>query len=351
MKITYFIFGLAEHVLLPDDTLNDIKPENLTKILKYSTKNNNPTLSNLTWLSHFIEQTENIPFPYAFSRLAYENPAFFDPKIQQTWLCADPVHIQINHDQLILVDKTYLDLTYEESLSIQTALNTFLKPDGIQFFMTDPAHWYLTIENKTYLAGLETTPLQHVVGRHIESFLPTGAHAQYWRKLFNEIQMFLFNLPLNEQREANGKLPINSLWFWGQSESTSLHISPYHKNSTIYSDNIFLHGIKNLTHQLDVQPLAETLNETILNSQNENIYITLEALVPFLHYQDLEAYRQTLLAFDTAFFAPTVTLLQNRKIQQVEVIFLDKTRSLHYCLLPSYLYKFWRRSKTLPQFL
>lgn len=351
MKITYLIFGLAEHILLPHDTLNGILPENLIKILKYSSKSINSNLTNQNWLFYFLDQAENVPFPYAFSRLAYENPAFFDPKKQQMWLCADPVHIQIQHDQLILVDKTYLDLTAEESQSILTALNTFLKPDGIQFFMTEPAHWYLTMEDQSYLTGLETTPLQHVVGRHIESFLPTGTQAQYWRKLFNEIQMFLFNLPVNTQREANGKLPINSLWFWGQNEVFSPSVLPYHKNMTIYSDNIFLHGLKNLTHQLDVQPLPDPFSETILNSPNENIYITLESLIPFLHYQDLEAYRQTLLDLDTSFFAPTMTLLQNRKIQQIEMIFLDKTSSLHYKLLPSYLYKFWRRSKTLQQFL
>jgi hypothetical protein len=36
-----------------------------------------------------------------------------------------------------------------------------------------------------------------------------------WLKLLNEIQMFLYQHPVNQQRELRGQPVINSLWCWG----------------------------------------------------------------------------------------------------------------------------------------
>ncbi len=36
-----------------------------------------------------------------------------------------------------------------------------------------------------------------------------------WRRLLNEIQMTLFEHPVNQQRETAGLLPVNAVWFSG----------------------------------------------------------------------------------------------------------------------------------------
>ncbi len=352
MKINYIIPALTEYTLLPDDTLNQIFPENLLKILKYSDKNEATHATKMPWLSLLLDHIHSDQdIPYVFLRLAYENPTFFNPKSQNIWLCADPVHIQILHDQLVLVDEKYLDLTEAESEEIVIALNDFLKNDGIQVHMTSPSHFYFELESDDLLKDCITTPLHHVVGRHIEHFLPQGEKAQYWRKLFNEIQMFLHTLPLNEAREAAGKLPINGLWFWGNALHSSFSPSIVTQRSTVFCRNPFLLGLKKLAPHLDIQLLPSALDTTILSSINEEIFIVLDDLIPFLHYQDIESYRDTILALDQHYFSPTWNLFKNQQIQNIKMIFPSMTRTVTYSLSSLNLYKFWRRTKTLTQFL
>ena len=42
-----------------------------------------------------------------------------------------------------------------------------------------------------------------------------GADARRWRTLLTEAQVVLHNHPWNARRAAEGKPPVNSLWFWG----------------------------------------------------------------------------------------------------------------------------------------
>ncbi len=62
---------------------------------------------------------------------------------------------------------------------------------------------------------LATTPLSVAIGRDIEPLMPQGDDALRFRSLLNELQMLLFEHPVNQAREARGELPINSLWLWG----------------------------------------------------------------------------------------------------------------------------------------
>jgi hypothetical protein len=42
-----------------------------------------------------------------------------------------------------------------------------------------------------------------------------GPGARRWRMLLSEAQVVLHNHPCNARRAAQGKPPVNSLWFWG----------------------------------------------------------------------------------------------------------------------------------------
>ena len=44
-----------------------------------------------------------------------------------------------------------------------------------------------------------------------------------WYKLLNEMQMFLHQHEINQNRLLNGLLPANSLWFWGGGVKTTIN--------------------------------------------------------------------------------------------------------------------------------
>ena len=49
------------------------------------------------------------------------------------WLRADPVHLQVNMDQLLLVPGSALQINAEDADALTTALNRHFAEDGLQF--------------------------------------------------------------------------------------------------------------------------------------------------------------------------------------------------------------------------
>jgi hypothetical protein len=49
----------------------------------------------------------------------------------------------------------------------------------------------------------------------VHPFLPSGPDGKAWHTTLNEIQILLHTMNVNAEREKTGKLPVNSLWFWG----------------------------------------------------------------------------------------------------------------------------------------
>ena len=45
--------------------------------------------------------------------------------------------------------------------------------------------------------------------------MPRGADGGTWKRWQNEIGMLLHEHPVNVEREANGNVPVNGVWFWG----------------------------------------------------------------------------------------------------------------------------------------
>jgi hypothetical protein len=52
-------------------------------------------------------------------------------------------------------------------------------------------------------------------GRDIGPFLPAGVDGARLRGLMSEIEMWLFDRPLNDARAKQGLLPLTGLWLWG----------------------------------------------------------------------------------------------------------------------------------------
>jgi hypothetical protein len=57
-----------------------------------------------------------------------------------------------------------------------------------------------------------------VLGKTINPYIEQSRQILPWHRLLNEIQMFMHQHPVNAERMRQGRLPINSLWFWGAGE-------------------------------------------------------------------------------------------------------------------------------------
>lgn len=128
------------------------------------------------------------------------------------WLRADPVHLSFDRDRLILADAQKLEITPEQAGRLVAEIMEVFSADGWLLKAPHPARWYL---KPTRAPQLITSPLSQVVARDIRGFLPRGPDEKPWQTIMNEIQILLHGSTVNVEREKEGKLPVNSLWFWG----------------------------------------------------------------------------------------------------------------------------------------
>lgn len=128
------------------------------------------------------------------------------------WLRADPVHLSFDRDRLILADAQKLEITPEQAGRLVAEIMEVFTADGWLLKAPHPARWYLKPKRAPQLI---TSSLSQVVGRDIRGFLPRGPDEKPWQTIMNEIQILLHGSTVNVEREKEGKLPVNSLWFWG----------------------------------------------------------------------------------------------------------------------------------------
>lgn len=189
---------------IADELLADLKLPFLHKMLARSRVVATPPVALAQQLCDLFGSAAPAPVSAAFDGLPAGN-----------WMRADPVHLRLQRDRLVLHP---VEVSTDEAAAFCQQLNQHFSE--LRFFAPHPQRWYIQLDR---LPQLHTTPLSQVVGENIRHALPTGADAPYWHQLWNEIQMVLHAHPLNAQREY----PVNSVWCWGAGATSVLPPVPY----------------------------------------------------------------------------------------------------------------------------
>ncbi len=142
------------------------------------------------------------------ARLRSQHIAQFNPE-KRIW-CLDPVFIQIDKEDAVACAHESIDLSESEALHLIDDLNTHFNEDGFKLYYHSEHRWLLEADLE-----LTTVSLSSVMHQNISYLQPGGEHEKRWRTLLNEIQMLLYNHPVNQARELRGEMPVNSVWLWG----------------------------------------------------------------------------------------------------------------------------------------
>ena len=65
-----------------------------------------------------------------------------------------------------------------------------------------------------------------ILGKSISPFIEQSREVLPWYRLMNEFQMFMYQHPVNERRQREGRLAINSLWVWGAGDRPRPALQP-----------------------------------------------------------------------------------------------------------------------------
>jgi hypothetical protein len=156
------------------------------------------------------------------------------------------VHLRIAGDALTLHDAAALELGRDEAEALVAALADHFAIDGLRFIAAAPHRWYVRVPEGEVP---KTTPLDDAIGRNIFGLLPEGGGRINWGAAITEAQMVLSAHPANAAREASGKPPINSVWFWGGGATPASLASPY---ALVHADEAFTRGLARISGTREV---------------------------------------------------------------------------------------------------
>lgn len=246
------------------------------------------------------------------------------------WLRADPVHLILRGEQFILRPITILDA--DEAAQLCASLNRHFASEGLYFEAPQPQHWYLRMEREP---DLNTRPLAQVVGRDIRGHLPQGADSLHWHKLLNEIQMLLFEHPVNQVREARGDWLINSLWPWGGGYAPEKLLRPF---AQIYSDNPLattfaqVAGIHHSTLPGDATQCLKSNDETL---------IVWDGLRHAWEYGNLVVWRNSVQQMERDYARPLLQALRRGRIVRITLDVVQAQSSRRFVLTRGRAWQFW----------
>ena len=155
-----------------------------------------------------------------------------------TWLRVDPGCVRPAMASARLVACGDLGLSSAECEALLKPLKPLFGDEGFPISAPVPSRWYLCLPADTHLPAFAAPSA--VLNDDLFAHLPEGAAGQRWRRLLNEAQIILHNHPVNAARTRAGKLPANTVWFWGAGRLPEQVRSTH---SMVFSDDAVVAGL------------------------------------------------------------------------------------------------------------
>ena len=128
----------------------------------------------------------------------------------QAWMT--PCHWQIGMDQVVMANPEHLHLSDEESQQLLEAMQAFLQEDGLQVTWHSALQWHVQGD---MLTDLPSVSLDRVIGQNVKHWMPDHPATRPFQRLQSEMQMLLYNHPVNDAREARRQHTVNAFWLHG----------------------------------------------------------------------------------------------------------------------------------------
>ena len=261
----------------------------------------------------------------------------------QSWTRADPAHLRLMRERLILVPGAALEVKREEAEALCDALNAHFG-ERLRVQAIDAERWVACFDEDHAIDA--QSPLEFA-GRDVGLGLPEGTDASRSHRLLNEAQMVLHSHPANEAREARGEPPVNSLWLWGAGRLPTVSGTRWHSVSA--NDPLAL-GLARAAG-LRRRPLPADAELWLQGAPEEGRHlVVLDALRVPLALSQGAAFQDALAALEHQWFAPLLSALRAGRIGMVTLHVPDAAECAAYETIRGDLRRFWKRPKALESY-
>lgn len=281
------------------------------------------------WLGDAFNLAER-PLP-AGALTAY---AFGQDAGTANWLRADPVHLRADRDRLLLIPSAGFELSADEAQQLCAALNAHFSGQ-FTLHAFAPDQWCL---RSNAALDLRTRPPLDIAGREVDAELPD----KRFHALLNEMQMALYQHPVNTAREARGAPVVNSLWPWGAGSLPDAVQAPWHSVSAQDPAALGLARLAGLRHRPPGDDAAQWLERAPQDGRHLVVLDTLRAAAAL---GDGEALARRLHLLEQKWFAPLLAALRAGRIGMLTTHVPEAGASFETAR--GDLRRFWRRPRPL----
>jgi hypothetical protein len=235
------------------------------------------------------------------------------------YMLLEPTHLRLDRDRLLISEPALLQLNSAEAQQLIAEINEYFVGELEVFYISDEL-WLIGLNFA--LDAVISYPLIDIVGENIDEFLPSGNERLRLHKLINEMQMLLFNLPLNKLREDEGLLSINSAWIWDKSPA-----------------------------KLAFEFGTSLANNSSLSALTDDFAAVTSLIVDKAYYpacyRDSFSWLEVVAELDDLLATKLLSLLRSREIQRLN-IYVPTLTGCHCLQLSRFdLWKFWRKKAFL----
>ena len=302
---------------------------NTTLLCKFALEFNHPLLDRFLTIGH--AQSTKLSYEELICQLFGIKPspdfplASIDYQENQTsyFLYADPVYLSLQRDTFFLEKKLTDDFKQNEIEDLCDALNKAFKSDTQKFVLNHEGRLFIELKRRPQI---KTTSIVHIKPQSINLFMPQGEEAMSWHAFMNEIQMFLFDHPINHERSKRGALSANSIWFSGGGLLPQGILNPY---AAIFSNAVFLKKLISLDTHISLQPL-DLLNQASFNQ---------DTLIAIENAEDIDRILELIW-----------NNFKKRKIKTLNIYISYQDQLLHIDNQFMQILKLWKKTNTVKKY-
>ncbi|HET7363658.1 MAG TPA: hypothetical protein VFJ70_08830 [Burkholderiales bacterium] len=256
------------------------------------------------------------------------------------WSRADPVHLRLMRDRLLLMPAAALRITSGEAEALCDALNRHFG-ERLALQVIDAGRW---IARTSLELALGSTPPLALAGRDVALAMPTDTVVH---QLLNEAQMVLHAHPVNEARETRGEPAINSVWLWGAERLASIGAPSWHSLSAEEPLALGLARAAGMRHRTLPASGAAWLERMPEDGRH---LVVLDALRAPLALGETADYHEALARLEHDWFAPLLVALRDGRVGMVTIHVPDAGECTAYETIRGDLRRFWRRPRALEHY-
>jgi len=252
------------------------------------------------------------------------------------WLRADPVHLRLMRDHVIVVPAEGLEISRAEAEAFCASLNAHFA-GVMELFALDPRRWVARLVDREI--ELDDVPALEVAGRQLP--LARGRDLEV-----TEIQMVLHAHAANTARDERGEPAINSLWLWGAGRAGKATS----RWASVLADEPLALGLA-LLSRTRCRSLPAGAAQWLQGAPEDGRHLfILDALrLPTL-LLDADKYHAMLAALEADWFAPLLGALRAERIGMVTIHVPDGASGVSFETIRADLRRFWRRKKPIEHY-